>query len=362
MGEGEQQQAGGAGPGAGGPEAGAAGSDGVGASSSTSTSSRVPVTVLTGYLGAGKTTVVRHLVVWIKNEFGDMQIDSEVARESNIAVQEILNGCLCCVLVGQLGSALLEVATQEPAPARIIVETSGSAYPAPLAWEVQKHESVLRLDGIVTVIDVLNFKGYDDKSSTAKLQAKYTDLLLINKHELVSERQLDDVLDDVYELNPDTPMVRTDKGRVSADLVFGLDTQLSRYTLLSEHQDVDHHAREVDVLQVFDRSSSTQELDEANFMNSLKALPADEVYRAKGLVKFKGYDDSGHDVGANDNKQQSFHLFNLVGGRLTLEPLSVYDGAMKAVFMGSNLKRHLDAIAVAVQASKEDITLTEAHS
>ena len=65
-------------------------------------------------------------------------------------VKEIINGCLCCVLVGQLGTAIEEI-VETQAPDRIIIETSGSAYPAPLAWELRKYEPLITLDGIVTV-------------------------------------------------------------------------------------------------------------------------------------------------------------------------------------------------------------------
>ena len=65
-------------------------------------------------------------------------------------VKEIINGCLCCVLVGQLGNAIEELVRTQ-APDRIIIETSGSAYPAPLAWELRKYEPLITLDGIVTV-------------------------------------------------------------------------------------------------------------------------------------------------------------------------------------------------------------------
>ncbi|CAJ0764177.1 13761_t:CDS:2 [Entrophospora sp. SA101] len=82
------------------------------------TSSKIPVTVFTGFLGSGKTTIIISLlkrvpksykICLLKNEFGDMKVDSELVRESNIEVQEMLNGCLCCVLVGQMKTALLEL-------------------------------------------------------------------------------------------------------------------------------------------------------------------------------------------------------------------------------------------------------------
>src|SRR6185503_15633930 len=105
-----------------------------------------------------------------------------------------------------------------------IIETSGSAFPAPIAWQLQEMEPTFKLDAIFTVIDCVNFKGYEDTSYTAKLQAQYTDLLLLNKHELVTERELDLLIDHINELNTDTPklLVYKDEG-LDPSVVFGLE-------------------------------------------------------------------------------------------------------------------------------------------
>ena len=128
----------------------------------------------------------------LKNEFGDVSIDADLAQQQNIfGVQEMLNGCLCCTLVGQLKGALEEI-VQKYQPDRILVETSGSAFPAPMAWQLREMEREglvpVRLDSIVTVIDCVHFRGYEDTSYTAKLQAQYTDLILLNKWEEVFVR------------------------------------------------------------------------------------------------------------------------------------------------------------------------------
>ena len=115
-------------------------------------------------------------------------MDSRVIQQSSISgVKEILNGCLCCILVGQMKTAISEV-LEKYAPDRILIETSGSAFPGPLVWQVQemaKEGIPVRVDGVITVVDCLNFCGYEDTSYTARLQAKYTDLILLNKWELV---------------------------------------------------------------------------------------------------------------------------------------------------------------------------------
>ena len=81
---------------------------------------------------------------------------------------------------------VIRMPTEKFNPDRIIVEASGSAFPAPIAWQIrQMKDQGFVLDGIVTVIDCVNFRGYEDTSYTAKMQAKYTDITLLNKHELV---------------------------------------------------------------------------------------------------------------------------------------------------------------------------------
>src|SRR5690242_204186 len=107
---------------------------------------KIPTTVVTGYLGAGKTTIILNLikqlqedyqVVWLKNEYGNLSIDSELAKEHNIEVKEMLNGCLCCVLVGKLKDALHEI-IRDYTPDRIIIESSGTAYPLPIVLEINE--------------------------------------------------------------------------------------------------------------------------------------------------------------------------------------------------------------------------------
>eukprot|EP00126_Sphaerothecum_destruens_P011780 Sdes_comp20959_c0_seq2m18711 len=251
----------------------------------------ISVTVFTGFLGAGKTTVILDLIkkmppnykiALLKNEFGDIKVDSELARENNIQVTEMMNGCLCCVLVGQMSNALLEIKNQYH-PDRIIIETSGSAFPATIAWKIRELSSEgFHLDSIITVVDCVNFRGYEDTSYTAKLQAKYTDLILMNKWELVSEREYDLVLDHVYELNTDTPKEKVSRGAdgVSPSLVFGLDSKLfsSMEDLRGSESDTfqaisrNHHSREVEILEILGVFSPALQHD---FHSSLGPFPSD---------------------------------------------------------------------------------------
>ncbi|GJE85581.1 cobW-domain-containing protein [Phanerochaete sordida] len=200
----------------------------------------IPITVFTGFLGAGKTNIILSLlsrlpadykVVLLKNEFGDVEVDSKLAKQSSLAaVSEILNGCMCCVLVGQMKTALLEI-REKFRPDRIIIECSGSAFPATLAFQIRELEREtdrdLKLDAILTVIDAENFTGYEDTSPTARMQASYTDMIIINKWEHVSERQLDILIDHLNTLNDLTPKIKCEgRNGVDPSLIFGLDSKL----------------------------------------------------------------------------------------------------------------------------------------
>lgn len=273
----------------------------------------IPITVITGFLGAGKTTILLNLIpqlpqtyklALLKNEFGDVAIDSQLATTSAISgVQELLNGCICCNLVGQLEDAL-DTLRNEVAPDRIIIETSGSAFPATLAMEVNRlsrETGHYTLDGVVMIIDVENWKGYEDTSYTAKLQARYTDLIVFNKWENVSERQFDDCIDRVGDLEVQVAYVKSDKGRVDKDLLLGLDSGLAKGLMSASssgehvgehshpHEHASDHQSEVEVLSVNLSSSEEEEglsygIDTTELHKFLSSAPKDEIYRIKAIL------------------------------------------------------------------------------
>ncbi|KAI9092429.1 cytoplasmic protein [Phlyctochytrium arcticum] len=293
---------------------------------------RIPVTVFTGFLGAGKTTCIISLikrlpkdynVVLLKNEFGDVAVDSELAKESNIAVTEMLNNCLCCVLVGQMKNALEEI-KEKMNPSRIIIEASGTAFPAPIAWQIRQIP-FLTLDAIVTVVDCINFKGYDDVSVTAKMQAQYTDLIMLNKHEDVSEHALDTVIDRINDLNTDTPKIKVDRVKgIDPELVFGIDSALFALETKDKderdwgHLDKEHMHEETKstLIEKFtgseEDSSSTLNKDALNFI--LEKMDPEYVYRIKGIVRLSTTDSA--------ESAQELFILNWAFGRHELTPIT----------------------------------------
>ncbi|KAK0626548.1 CobW/HypB/UreG, nucleotide-binding domain-containing protein [Immersiella caudata] len=305
-----------------------------------------PITIITGFLGSGKTTVILNLLpqlralsptyrlALLKNEFGDLAIDSQLANSSAISsTTELLNGCICCNLVGQLSPALLELRNGVK-PDRIIIETSGSAFPATLAMEVNRLAretgGQFVLDGVVSVIDVENWKGYEDTSYTAKLQARYTDLVVLNKWEGCGERRVDEVLDRLGDLEGvDTPVVKSDKGSVGMEVIFGVDGGLARGLEEGKgkceggcegHSHGKGHQSEVEVLSVELKGGGKVDVEKLEGL--LKGAPREEVYRIKavltagGRVRNSDEDASVPAPTAEEGKTQRY-ILNWAFGRWT---------------------------------------------
>ncbi|OAA36291.1 CobW/HypB/UreG, nucleotide-binding domain containing protein [Metarhizium rileyi] len=303
----------------------------------------IPITIITGFLGSGKTTLILNLMpqlraknpnyklALLKNEFGDLAVDSQLASSSAVSgVQEMLNGCICCNLVGQLGPALEELA-QTVTPDRIVIETSGSAFPATLALEVNRlarDTGKYELDGVVSVIDVENWQGYEDTSYTAKIQARYTDLIVFNKWETAGEDRYEACVDRVGDLDVDVARVKSDKGWVDMGVVFGVDGGLAR-ELTEEVNDgtqsrdghAHGHQNEVEVLSV-ELGASSAAVSTPKLLGFLQAAPKDEVYRIKAIATLSSTPkNSDVDVQQPGDHPGGRYILNWAFGRWTFTPM-----------------------------------------
>lgn len=320
----------------------------------------IPITIITGFLGSGKTTLILNLIpqlpkayklALLKNEFGDLAIDSQLASSSAISgVQELLNGCICCNLVGQLRDAL-DTLRKDVAPDRIIIETSGSAFPATLAMEVNRigrETGNYVLDGVIVVIDVENWQGYEDTSYTAKLQARYTDLIVFNKWENVSDRRYEDCLDRVGDLELQVANVKSNRGRVELGVLLGLDSALAKdigfaetnNTLEKENENAhDHstdHQNEVEVLSVTLTSSGGMQhgIDLETLETFLLSAPKDEIYRIKAIITASHPPSSsdGKPAGSADHHggRTAKYILNWAFGRWTFTPVTTTEQGASA--------------------------------
>jgi G3E family GTPase len=224
----------------------------------TPTPSLVPVTVLSGFLGAGKTTVLNHIlanrdgrkVAVIVNDMSEVNIDAAlVAGQGHLdrtqeKLVELTNGCICCTLREDLVTAVAELARQNRFD-QIVIESTGISEPMPVAatfsWEFDNGFSlsrVAKLDTLVTVVDACTFlpelaqgealvnrnlaAADDDARSISDLlvdQVEFADVLLLNKTDLVSQKTCAAVETVLRRLNPSAKIVRTTRGVVDLDTV-----------------------------------------------------------------------------------------------------------------------------------------------
>jgi len=203
---------------------------------------RVPITVLTGFLGSGKTTTLNNLltkdhgrrVAIIENEFGEIDIDSKlvsVAENTEDTIMMLNNGCLCCTVRGDLIDMIFDLLENRRKDFdHIMIETTGLANPAPIirTFTDQDMSPIVRLDGVVTVVDAkhvtrhLDEGDHSDAPNEALEQLAYADRIILNKTDLVPEAELAGLEARIRAINQMATITRAQRGEVPVDYILGI--------------------------------------------------------------------------------------------------------------------------------------------
>ncbi|MDJ0695907.1 cobalamin biosynthesis protein CobW [Mastigocoleus sp. MO_188.B34] len=288
---------------------------------------KIPVTVITGFLGAGKTTLVRNLlknnqgrrIAVLVNEFGEVGIDGEILRGCQVCdekgnpqtnIVELNNGCLCCTVQEEFYPVMQQLVERRDSIDCILVETSGLALPKPLVQAFRWHQirNAATVDGVVTVVDcqalamgnlvtdlaALEKQRESDESIEHETpieelfedQLAFADLVLLTKTDLVDKAVVARVTESLQKQVPSgIKIVPCDRGEINTDLLLGfnaavednLDSRPSHH----DHEEEHEHDDGINSVEfVLD-----QEFEPKILINKLQELvQQEEIYRIKGFV------------------------------------------------------------------------------
>lgn len=281
---------------------------------------RIPVTILTGFLGAGKTTSLNYLIksnpntkfAIIENEFGDIAIDNDLVVGADSGIFELSNGCICCSLNGELIDTLVELVNSGKPFEHLIVETTGVAEPDGVAAAFVSEPAIqayFRLDATICIVDAHH--GIEDltEREEAKRQVTFADVLVINKASEVATEQLEVLKKHLLAANPLASITQCDQGQLPNSLLHvqayedkKVEEKLQQYNeqkahVCDEHCNHDHHHHDHEhahsndiVTQSFILDQPLDVLKFRHWLNVLLMIQGQNLYRVKGIVHFQYQD------------------------------------------------------------------------
>jgi len=330
----------------------------------------IGISVLTGFLGSGKTTILTSLIkqkqmanaAIIINEFGEVGLDHDLIETTDENVIELQNGCICCTIQDDLKTTLLNLLKKmekgEISPFNhVIIETTGLADPVPIIHTLMTSldlQRIYSIDGVITVVDAINGDSTYNAHEEAVKQTAFADIIILSKTDIADKEKVNSLTKRIKAINPKVTIIESDKNSLSVSKLLGLndynpqnkDWNVREWLDIEKnkssnhsHYHHDHHNHEHDVNRHGDNietfamvTSQPVSMTAVNFfLELLMSQMGENILRIKGILNIKGqsYPAVIHGV------QHIFHPLEWLG------KWPSEDKQSRLVFITKNIKKDI---------------------